>query len=188
MKRLFTIILLVLSLTSYSQSCISAQQGWIIPGGPFSPGQVVTVNYNLISWNQINLNWIIAFQFDFGPGWTNITPGPPPANTSTQSGFWMWDNQHTFPSGLNFGPGYRFVNTGIFPDWGSSSTGPLFMSFTVTVAQTCTPDNLSISIQAFGDCQTGGWWNGPCCNDPALNIYNGVVQVPPILTSNINHY
>jgi len=186
-KQILFILLLCLGFNASSQNCVSGQAGWLSPAGPYQPGQVVLFNYSLYSWNQINLNWVIAFQFNFGAGW-NITPGPPPANTSTQSGFWMWDNQHTYPSGLNFGPGYRFVNTGIYPDWGSSSTGPLSMSFTLTVAQTCTADNLSVSVQVFGDCQTGGWWNGVCCHDPALNIYNGVVQLPPIITSNINHY
>ena len=47
---------------------------------------------------------------------------------------------------------------------------------------------LSISIEVFDDCTTGGWSNGGCCIDPAYNIYNGVVQLPPIITSNINHF
>jgi len=62
------------------------------------------------------------------------------------------------------------------------------MRFRVTVDQTCTADDLSISINVIGDCLTGGWNNGACCSDPAYNIYNGVVQIPPIITSNINHF
>ena len=89
--------------------------------------------------------------------------------------------------GFNFGPGWRFVNTGN-AGWGTSSTGPFTMRFRVTVASTCTPDDLSISIEVFDDCTTGGWSNGGCCIDPAYNIYNGVVQLPPITTSNINHF
>ena len=114
----------------------------------------------------------------------------PPGNPGGSGGYWLWDLQNTYPSGLNFGPGWRFVNTTWFgnPDWGSSSTGPFTMRFRVTVDQTCTPDNLSISMNVIGDCLTGGWNNGACCNDPAFNIYNGNVQVVTPITSNINHY
>ena len=59
------------------------------------------------------------------------------------------------------------------------------MRFRMTVAQTCTADDLSISINVFGDCLTGGWNNGACCSDPAYQIYNGNVQVVTPITSNI---
>ena len=62
------------------------------------------------------------------------------------------------------------------------------MSFQVTVGQTCTPDNLSISMEVFDDCVTGGWSNGNCCNDPAYVIYNGVVQIILPTTPPITHY
>ena len=189
MKQILFILLLCLGLSANSQ-CISNQSFWVNPVGPYSPGQVVTVNYTLGNWWQLNLNWIIAFQVNLGPGWTNPQPIITPLGGGSQSGYWLWDLQNTFPSGLNFGPGWRFVNTTFLgnPNWGSSSTGPFTMRFRATVDQTCTADNLSISINVFGDCLTGGWNNGACCSDPAHNIYNGVVQLPPIITSNINHY
>ena len=187
MKRLFTILLLTLSLTAHSQ-CVSNQSFVLSAPGPYSPGQVIAVDYTLGSFTQLNINWIIAFQINLGAGWTNLIPLINPVGGGTQSGYWLWDLQNTYPSGLNFGPGWRFVNTGFSPDWGSSSTGPFTMRFRVTVGPTCTPDDLSISINVIGDCLTGGWNNGACCNDPAYNIYNGVVQVPPIIKSNINHY
>ena len=155
MKKILFILCLLFSLNTSSQ-CVSNQSFWINPVGPYSPGQVVTINYTL---------------------------------GGTQGGYWLWDLQNTFPSGLNFGPGWRFVNSSWWnPDWGSSAMGPFTMRFRVTVGQTCTPDNLSISISVFGDCLTGGWNNGACCSDPAYQIYNGVVQVPSINTSLISHY
>ena len=51
----------------------------------------------------------------------------------------------------------------------------LSMTFKVTVGQTCSPDDLSISVNVFGDCLTGGWNNGSCCSDPAFSIYDGIV-------------
>ena len=187
MRKLLTILCLFFSLTASSQ-CASNQSFLISTPGPYSPGDVVAVDYTLGTFTQLNINWIIAFQINLGAGWTNLIPLIAPVGGGTQPGNWVWDVQNTFPSGLNFGPGWRFNNTGVFPDWGSSSTGPFTMRFRVTVGPTCTPDDLSISINVIGDCLTGGWNNGACCTDPAFNIYNGVVQIPPIITSNINHY
>jgi hypothetical protein len=188
MKQILFILLLCIGLSASSQ-CVSNQSSTLTPAGPYSPGQVVTVNYTLGTFTQVNINWIIAFQINLGAGWTNLTPVIAPVGGGTQGGYWLWDIQNTFPSGLNFGPGWRFVNSSWWnPDWGSSSTGPFTMSFNVTVAQTCTADNLSISMNVFGDCLTGGWNNGACCTDPAYNIYNGAVQLPLITTSNINHF
>ena len=186
MKRLLTIILLGVSLFAQSQ-CVFNQSHTLTPAGPYSPGQVVTVNYTLGTFTGININWIHAFEINLGPGWTNLTPITTPGNPIGSAGNWLWDVQHTYPGGFNFGPGWRFVNSGN-AGWGTSSTGPFTMSFQITVASTCTPDNLNISMEVFDDCQTGGWSNGTCCVDPAYNIYNGVVQVPLITTSNINHY
>jgi len=186
MKRLLFILCFLVSLTANSQ-CVSNQSSNMTPAGPYVPGQVVTINYTLGTFTQLNLNWIIAFQINLGPGWTNLQPLITPGNPIGSTGFWMWDLQNTFPSGLNWGPGWRFINTGT-ANWGTGSTGPFTMRFRVTVAPTCTPDNLSISMNVIGDCLTGGWNNGSCCVDPAYNIYNNNVLIIPIITPNINHY
>ena len=187
MRKLLIILLcLFFSVTANSQ-CVSNQSFWINPVGPYTPGQVVTVNYTLGNFTQLNVNWIHAFQINLGAGWVNLQPLITPGNPGGSAGYWMWDIQNTFPSGLNFGPGWRFVNTGN-ANWGTNSTGPFTMRFRVTVSPTCTPDNLSISMNVMGDCLTGGWSNGACCIDPAYNIYNGNVQVVIPTTSNINHY
>ena len=162
------------------------------PGGPYSPGQVVTVNYTLSSFTQVNVNWIIAFDINLGAGWTNLTPLSNPGNPNTNdwqgTGYWQWDTQHTFPSSLNFGPGWRFINTaGVNSDWGSSSTGPFLMSFQVTVGSSCTPQDLSIGMSVIGDCQTGGWSNGNCCSIVPYSIYSGAINSGITLSSNINN-
>jgi len=156
------------------------------PIGPYQSGDVVLVNYTLNNFVHLNVNWIHAFQINLGSGWASVTPTVAPISPGGLGG-WIWDIQHTFPSGLNFGPGWRFANI-LFPNWGTSYQGPFNLSFTLVVDQTCTPDDLSVSINVYGDCLTGGWSNGACCVDPPYGIYNGVVQNPAILTSNINHY
>ena len=187
MRKLLTILCLFFSLTASSQ-CISNQSFAISTPGPYTPGQVIAVDYTLGTFTQLNVNWIIAFQINLGAGWTNLIPLITPLNPGGSGGYWLWDLQNTYPSGLNFGPGWRFVNTGFNPDWGTASTGPFTMRFRVTVGPTCTPDNLNISMEVFDDCVTGGWANGNCCSDPAFQIYNGNVQVITPITSNINHY
>ena len=189
MGKLLTILCLFFSLTVSSQ-CISNQSFTTTPPGPYQPGDVVTVNYTLGTFTGININWIHALQINLGVGWTNLTPTGTPANPGGSIGNWQWDLQHTYPGGLNFGPGWRFINTDPFgnPDWGTSSSGPFIMSFQVTVGPTCTPDDLSISMEVFDDCTTGGWANGNCCVDPPFQIYNGVVLPDLINTSSIYHY
>ena len=71
MKQILFILLLCLGLSASSQ-CVSNQSFWINPVGPYSPGQVVTVNYTLGTFTQVNINWIIAFQINLGAGWTNL--------------------------------------------------------------------------------------------------------------------
>jgi hypothetical protein len=166
---------------------VSNQTAALAPLGPYQSGDVVTVTYTLGTFTGININWIHAFQINLGVGWTNLTPITAPGNPFGSNGAWLWDIQNTYPSGFNFGPGWRFVNTGN-AGWGTSSDGPFTMSFQVTVGSTCTPDNLNISMNVYDDCVTGGWSNGNCCADPPYGIYNGVVQIPLIATSNINHY
>jgi len=186
MKRLLFILCLLFSLNVNSQ-CIFNQSSNIVPAGPYQPGDVVTVTYTLGTFTGINVNWIHAFQINLGVGWTNLTPNTTPGNPFGSTGNWLWDLQNTYTGGFNFGPGWRFVNTGN-AGWGTSSSGPFTMSFQVTVASTCTPDNLSIGIEVFDDCITGGWSNGGCCIDPVYNIYNGIVQINLPTTPPINHF
>ena len=188
MRRLLTILLLAFALTSYSQ-CVFNESATILPAPPYQPGDVVTVTYNLPTFTGININWIHAFQINLSASWINLTPITTPLNPAGSAGNWVWDLQHTFIGGINFGPGWRFDNTGNV-DWGTSSVGPFTMSFTVEVAPTCTTDVLSISMLVLDDCTTGGWTGGggACCIDPAFQIYNGTVLPDPISTSLIYYF
>jgi len=152
--------------------CVGSQTASMSPAGPYSAGQVVTVTYTLSSFTQLNVNWIIAFDIDYGVGWSSISPVSAPGNPGGSGGSWIWDAQNTYPSGLNFGPGYRFQNNGN-ANWGTSSTGPFTLSFQLVVGSSCTAADLSIDLNVFGDCQTGGWNNGSCCTDPAYSVYTG---------------
>ena len=188
MKKLLLIICLFFNLNVSSQ-CITGQTSTMTPLPPYQPGDVVTVTYTLNNFTGIFINWIHAFQINLSPAWINLTPITTPLNPAGSAGAWVWDLQHTFIGGLNFGPGWRFDNTSNV-DWGTASTGPFTMSFTVEVGPTCTPDVLNISMLVIDDCTTGGWTGGggACCADPAFQIYNGIVQIVLPTTPPISHY
>jgi uncharacterized protein (DUF2141 family) len=173
LKRTSIILLLLVLLTLQVRSqCVGSQTASMSPVGPYTAGQVVTVTYTLSSFTQLNINWIIAFDIDYGVGWSSVSPVSAPGNTGGSGGSWIWDTQNTYPSGLNFGPGYRFQNNGN-ANWGTSSTGPFTLSFQLVVGNSCTSEDLSIDLNVLGDCQTGGWNNGSCCADPSYSVYTG---------------
>lgn len=174
MKKIALIFLALLFSYIMNGQCLGSQTYTLSPTGPYTAGQNVTVTYTLSSFTQVNVNWIIAFDIDYGNGWSNINPVSAPGNPGGSSGTWIWDTQNTYPSGLNFGPGYRFVNSSWFnPDWGTSSTGPFTLSFNLQVGNSCLNNDLSIDISVIGDCQTGGWNNGSCCPITPFSIYSG---------------
>ena len=190
MRYLFVITFICLYTCSIAQ-CVVEESYTLSPQGPYDIGDVVTVDYTLETFYQLNINWIIAFQINLGDGWTNLTPTLTPTNSNLNnvgqgSGYWTWDLENTYPSGLEVGPGFRFVNTSGYPNWGSSSTGNLSFSFEVTVAESCFPEDLLMSINVFGDCQTGGWNNGDCCSDTALVNYDDSLFVYSNLNSGLD--
>jgi len=165
---------LFLFLQQTNAQCLGSQSHTITPAGPYSPGQTVTVSYTLNNFVQLNINWIHCFDLDLGPGWISAAPIVAPGNPGGSSGSWIWDTQHLYPSGINFGPGWRFNNTST-PAWGTSSTGPFTMSFQLTADSLCSGQDLHIIMEAYGDCQTGGWSNGACCPINGYSIYSGTL-------------
>jgi len=175
MKKLllFTIIFIASLFANKSLAqCVGTQSYTLTPAGPYSAGQTVIVNYTLNSFTQLNSNFIIAFDLNLGVGWASASALSAPGNPGGSTGSWVWDLQNTFPSGLNFGPGWRFQNT-VFPNWGTSSTGPFNFSFQLTVGASTSPQDLSISLGVIDDCQSGGWSNGACCSVSSFSIYTG---------------
>jgi len=173
MKKSLIFVIIYLFSNFINAQCLGSQIFTLNPAGPYIAGQTVTVTYTLNNFIQTNSNWIIAFDIDCGSGWSSISPVSAPGNTGGSSGSWIWDTQNTYPSGLNFGPGYRFQNSSWFnPNWGTSSTGPFTLSFQLTVGTSCINQDLLVDINVIGDCQTGGWSNGACCSITPFNIYN----------------
>ena len=154
--KILSLLFCVVFYNNTQAQCVGSQTASMSPVGPYSAGQVVTVTYTLSSFNQLNSNWIIAFDIDYGVGWSSISPVSAPGNPGGPGGSWIWDTQNTYPSGLNFGPGYRFQNNGN-SNYGTFSDGPFTLSFQLVVGSSCVSQDLSIDISVIGDCQTGGW-------------------------------
>ena len=71
MLRIVKILSLFFCIVFYSNiqaQCVGTQTPSMSPAGPYVAGQVVTVTYTLSSFNQVNDNWIIAFDIDYGNG------------------------------------------------------------------------------------------------------------------------
>ena len=96
-KILFLILFIVFNNNLQAQ-CVGSQTSSMSPVGPYSAGQVVTVTYTLSSFTQVNVNWIIAFDVDYGNGWASISPVSAPGNPGGSGGSWTWDVQNTYPS------------------------------------------------------------------------------------------
>ena len=73
MRYLFVITFTCLYIYSIAQ-CVEDESYSLSPEGPYEIGDVVTVNYTLNSFYQLNINWVIAFQINLGNGWTNLSP------------------------------------------------------------------------------------------------------------------
>jgi hypothetical protein len=172
--KILSLFFCIVFSNNIKAQCVGTQTASMSPAGPYVAGQVVTITYTLSSFTQVNANWIIAFDINYGVGWSSISPVSAPGNPGGSSGYWIWDTQNTYPSGLNFGPGYRFQNSSWWnPDYGTSSTGPFTLSFQLTVGNSCLPQDLSIDLSVIGDCQTGGWSSGSCCSIVPYSIYSG---------------
>ena len=97
MKFLKTLFFIFLINFFYSQSCHGIQSFTLTPPPPltgYSPGTVVNVCYTMDGWNfnaATSPEWLEGFSITLGPGWSNLTPGVPPADCFvTTSGHWIW--------------------------------------------------------------------------------------------------
>jgi len=191
MKKFLIIIILFLSSALHSQPCNGIESFTLTPPPPalgYTPGTVVTVCYTMDGWNGtlVGSNWLEGFDINLGPGWTNLTPGAPPAdcNESPADGQWIWSLTTTSTNTGNVvGPGWfyeygnpAFWNNNAGDDWGDYGTMCQWsFCFDITVAPVCTPDNLLIQVTAGADGTWGSWITNACPQTP-LNIYNGNIN------------
>ena len=169
--------------------------------GTYMASQSVTFCYTVSNYNQTSINWLHAVTPTFGPGWDMSTLTTVPANDCDGQGFWQYYNQ-TFTStatGLVTGPGF-FYDTpagdanGGYPD---GNPGDNFgdnnpvnacdwtFCWTITTlppAQCVQGASLNISIDTYGDGESGSWTSLACTGDPVSEFFATLACCePPVI-------
>lgn len=179
LKRLFTAILCVPWLPA--SACLNSYTFTASPlpvNGTYECGQTVNFCFTVTNWTQQNSNWFHGLSIALGPGWdaSTLTPvsAPPPCQGT---GSWDWYASVTGTGNNNIGPqgpGW-FFNTGApgnpGNNYGDNCAGAVNWQFCWSVTVMSTPDcvggaDLSVTVDTFGDSETGSWGSAGCHNDP----------------------
>lgn len=198
--KTFTLMVIAFlwSFNIFSQ-CAGTQTFTLTPppaGGTYNPGQVVTLCYTLNSFTQSNLNYFEGFDLNLGPGWASVTPQTPPANCggNNTGGSWSWETtvSSTATPVQTVGPGYFFdLNNDGNPgnDFGDNNVSSCSWSFcvTLTVANSCTAQNLLIQVTAGSDGLWGSYTSSACDAVTPNTVFNGTINVTPIALGAISH-
>lgn len=198
MKKVLLFLSLILNIKIYSQ-CAGSQTFTLTPppvNNTYNSGQVVTLCYTLNSFTQTSSNWFEGFDLNLGPGWASVTPQTPPANCGGNStgGQWLWATSVTSDATpiVTIGPGYFFDRNSDGDsgnDYGDSNSSNCSWSFcvTLTVANSCTPQNLQIQVTAGPDGLWGSYNSTSCDVVTPNTIFNGTINVTPINLGTISH-
>ena len=161
-------------------------------GGFYNSGDTISFCFTVTEWSQTAANWIHAVIPTFGPGWDLSTLVVYPPATCDNSGSWDWYNSVTsYNTGITYGPGfyYESIATCFFcvsdptdpgDNYGDNCQGSVNWPFCWDIAvATCPPNvlgtSLSISIDTYGDAETGSWDNLGCELDPIYNFFASAV-------------
>lgn len=146
--------------------------------GTYGCGETVTFCYTVTNWNSTNVNWFHGLEITFGAGWdmSTLVPGPPPATCGGSGGTWGWYNSVTGSATTAIGtqgPGFFFDldndgNPG--NNFGDFCVGAVNWQFCWTISVLSPPDcvngmSLSVTVNSFGDSETGSWSSAGCGGD-----------------------
>ena len=178
MKVLLISILLFFYSVVFTQ-CNGVQSFTLTPppvGNTYNAGQVVTMCYTMNGYTQAGVNWIEGFDLNLGPGWASVTPQSAPANCggNATGGQWVWNTSVT----VDGNPGN---------DFGDSGNCTWTFCVTLTVANVCTPQNLLIQVTPGSDGLWGSYTSSSCDLATPFNVFNGTINVIPIVLGPINH-
>lgn len=155
--------------------------------GTYACGETVTFCLTIDSWNTTNANWFHGVVASFGPGWdlATLTPGTPPAPCGTGGGTWGWYNSVQGTAGTSIGaqgPGFFYdLNNDGTPgnNFGDFCTGPWTFCWTISVLSgpACVNGlDLGVSVNTFGDSETGSWGSTGCTGDVIVPSTPAVIQ------------
>jgi hypothetical protein len=196
MKVLLISILLFFYSVAFTQ-CNGVQSFTLTPppvGNTYNAGQAVTMCYTMNGYTQAGTNWIEGFDLNLGPGWASVTPQSAPANCggNATGGQWVWRTSVTSTTTpiVTVGPGYFFdltVDGNPGNDFGDAGSCIWTFCVTLTVANVCTPQNLLIQVTPGSDGMWGSYTSTSCDLATPFNIFNGTINVVPIVLGPINH-
>ncbi len=173
--------------------------------GTYLPGQTVEFCYTVNEWNQTALNWIHAVQPLPGAGWdiSTLTPTVTPPSCDG-SGAWLWLNSITGSvTGNTIGPAWGYDSSQGAPlpftdgdpgnNYGDDCQGPgntwtfCWQITTDNCPPNDTGDDLSMTVETFGDYETGSWTDVGCQNDPVTIAFASISCCPqPLVTIDAN--
>ena len=148
-------------------------------GGEYQSGQTVTFCYTVTNWNIVNVNWFHGISIAPGPGWdmSTLTPGPPPPTCGASGGTWGWYDICDGTSGTAVppvGPGFFFdLDNDGDPgnNFGDLCSGAVDWQFCWTIttnsgAACIDGVNAGMTVNSYGDSETGSWGSAGCGGDP----------------------
>ncbi|MEI2760272.1 MAG: PKD domain-containing protein [Bacteroidia bacterium] len=188
------------------QGCVIVNNLVVNPppvNGTYQAGQLVNFCYTISDYNQTSVNWLHAVVPTFGAGWDMSTlTTVMPANCSG-SGAWGWYNTNITSSatGVIHGPGF-YYESGLGSPLGfmdgnpgnnfgdNNATNSCNWTFCFSVrtmpASQCTQGaSLNVSIDTYGDGESGSWTSLACTGDPVTDFFATLSCCqPPIVNPN----
>ena len=191
------ILFFLLTVFNSFTQCNGVQSFTLSPspvGGTYLPGQTVTMCYTMNGYTQAGTNWIEGFDLNLGAGWVSVTPQTAPANCGGNStgGQWVWRTSVTSTTTpiVTVGPGYFFdltVDGNPGNDFGDSGSCIWTFCVTLTVANVCTPQSLSLQVTPGSDGMWGSYTSSTCDLATPFTVFNGTINAVPIVLGPITH-
>jgi len=188
------------------QGCVIVNNLVVNPppvNGTYQAGQLVNFCYTISDYNQTSVNWLHAVVPTFGAGWDMSTlTTVMPANCSG-SGSWGWYNTNITSSatGVSHGPGF-YYESGLGSPLGFMDGNPgnnfgdnnalnlcnwtfCFSVRTMPASQCTQGASLNVSIDTYGDGESGSWTSLACTGDPVTDFFATLSCCqPPIVNPN----
>jgi len=184
------------------QSSFSANPSPV--NGTYAAGQTVTFCYTITDYNQTSVNWLHAVVPTFGPGWNMASLVTNPPVSCSANGTWAWYNNTVTSSatGIVTGPGF-FFESGLGSPSGNMDGNPgnnygdnnptnacdWTFCWTITTQNpaVCVPGvSLNMTIDSYGDGESGSWTSLACVGDPVSDFFATLECCEPPLLAIIN--
>ena len=174
--------------------------------GTYLAGQLVNFCYTISDYNQTSSNWLHAVVPTFGAGWDMSTLTVTMPNNCSGDGVWGWYNTNIVSSatGVSHGPGFYYESPLGSPfGFSDGNPGNNFGDYnplnlcdwtfcwsirTKSQAQCVQGASLNISIDTYGDGESGSWTSLACTGDPITEFFatSACCQPPIVNVTNPN--